>query len=128
MSSPSPSSHTVYTGVGDGVLRLDFASTDDLFGSSKEWYRHNLGLELDMDSSAVKGASQTAPGKVLNLSGYERPEPDDLTTTSKLRTQQHFRSIGSENIQNEMDTGWDRRWEPLTPDGAWRRRDDVLDT
>ncbi|KAJ5601258.1 hypothetical protein N7510_010792 [Penicillium lagena] len=125
MSSPSPSSHTVYTGVGDGVLRLDFASTDDLFGSSKEWYCHDIGLELDMDFSAVKGASQTAPGQVLNLSGYERPEPDDLTTTSKLRTQQTFRSIGPENVQNEMNTGWDRRWEPLAPNGAWRRRDGV---
>lgn len=122
MSSPSPSSPTVYTGIVDGVVRLDFVSTDDLTGASKEWYSHNLALDIDTDQAPTKRSSWMLPGEVLDLSGYDHLEPYDLTTTSKLRTQQAFRSVGPQNIENEYTTGWDRRWEPLVADGAWRRR------
>lgn len=123
MSTPSPSSPTVYTGIVDGVLRLDFVSTDDLTGPAKEWYSQNLDLGIDMGTSdPPKPASED----VMNLAGYERPDPEDLTTTSKLRTQHRwFWPPAGENGHHELvDTGWDRRWEGLEEPGAWRRRDD----
>ena len=119
MSTPSPSSPTVYTGVVDGVVRLDFASTDDLTGSSQEWYDYNLDLGIDKGEPSV----QVETDKVLKLAGYERPDPDDLTTTSKLRNQHGFWYPDSKHIHNAALTGWDWRWDPLEKPGAWRRRD-----
>lgn len=121
MSTPSLSSPTVYTGIVDHVLRLDFASTDDLTGPAKEWYSHNLDLGINMGTPRSAPASED----VMNLAGYERPDPDDLTTTSKLRTQHRwFWPREGENGHHDMgDTGWDRRWEDLEEPGAWRRRD-----
>lgn len=124
MTSPSPSSSTVYTAIVDGVVRLDFASTDDLTGTSKEWYSYNLGLDLDTNaetSTKNRSPRTISSGEILDLSGYERPDPDDLCTVSKLRSQLPFRSISPRNLENECRTGWDRRWEPLTAEGAWRR-------
>lgn len=119
MSTPSPSSPTVYTGVVDGIVRLDFASTDDLTGPSKEWYDCNLDLGVDRGEPSV----QVDTDQVLRLAGYERPDPDDLTTTSKLRNQHGFWYPESRYMHNEAVTGWDRRWDPLEKPGAWRRRD-----
>ncbi|OJJ47756.1 hypothetical protein ASPZODRAFT_114822 [Penicilliopsis zonata CBS 506.65] len=111
LSSPSPSSPTIYAGIIDGVLQLDFASADDLTGSCRKWYEDNLSLNLDWSRSAPLRT------KILDLSGYERPDADDLTTTSRLRTQRPFESLEAA----ETESGWDQRWEPLD-DGAWRRR------
>lgn len=122
MSTPSPSSPTVYTGIVDGVLRLDFASTDDLTGRAKEWYSRNLDLGINIGKSDPR---EPAGKDVMKLAGYERPDPDDLTTTSKLRTQHKWfwPSSGENDRCGIVDTGWDRRWEDLEEPGAWRRRD-----
>ncbi|KAJ5084717.1 hypothetical protein NUU61_009296 [Penicillium alfredii] len=117
MSSPSPSSSTVYTGIVDGVVRLDFASTDDLTGPAKEWYEYNLDLGVNTGSVPLPDVS----GEVFNLAGYERPHPDDLTTTSKLRNQRSFWSV---EPGDRLVEGWDARWEHLEEPGAWRRRDE----
>lgn len=119
MSAPSPSSPTVYTGVVDGVVQLDFASTDDLTRPAKDWYSHNLDLRINI------GTRHQPSEEVLNLAGYERPDPDDLTTTSKLRTQHRWfwSPEGPNGLHEALDTGWDRRWERLEEPGAWRRRD-----
>ena len=119
ISTPSPSSPTVYAGIVDGVIRLDFASTDDLTGPAKNWYDHNLdlGVEKGHPSEPVE------PEKVFRMAGYERPDPDDLSTTSKLRTQHGFWYPGIKHVHDEATTGWDRRWEPLEKPGAWRRAD-----
>ena len=114
LSSPSPSSPTIYAGVVDGVFRLDFASTDDLTGSSKDWYRDNLNLGLNMNFNK---------GGVLQMSGYERPDPEAETSSVKLRTQVPFSRIGKEDIRNEQLTGWDRRWKRLEDDSVWKRRE-----
>ncbi|KAJ5374095.1 hypothetical protein N7517_006101 [Penicillium concentricum] len=119
MSSPSPSSPTVYTGVVDGVAQLDFASTDDLIGPQKEWYESNLDL-------GVKTGSDTLPrwnAEAFNLAGYERPDEDDSATTCKLRNQLAFEDLEPEHVASETHTGWDCRWETLEEPGAWRRRD-----
>lgn len=98
----------------DGVFRLDFASTDDLTGSSKDWYRDNLNLGLNMNFNK---------GGVLQMSGYERPDPEAETSSVKLRTQVPFSRIGKEDIRNEQLTGWDRRWKRLEDDSVWKRRE-----
>lgn len=119
MSSPSALSPTIYAGVVDGVFRLDFASSDDLASPSLQWYEDSLALDLTVDLNT----SSSAPDRVLELSGYERPEADDLTTTSKLRTQQPFWAISNDDARNEVVTGWDRRWERLDQEAPWRRHD-----
>ncbi|KAJ5085948.1 hypothetical protein N7532_010719 [Penicillium argentinense] len=117
MSTPSPSSPTVYTGIVDGVARLDFASTDDLTGPAKEWYERNLDLGIQTGQSGVA----VAEDQVFRIAGYERPAQDDFTTTSKLRTQHGYWHLMPNDRANEVVTGWDRRWEPLAKPGAWRR-------
>lgn len=117
MSSPSPSSPTVYTGVTDGVVRLDFASTDDLTGSAQSWYDYNLDLGVEKGQPSVPVDTKN----VLQMAGYERPHPDDVTITSKLRKQHGSWYPESKFINNEVVTGWDRRWEPQEKPGAWRR-------
>lgn len=119
MSTPSPSSPTVYTGVVDGIIRLDFASTDDLTGPTKEWYDYNLDLGVQKGQPGVAAAED----QVFKIAGYERPAQDDYTTTSKLRTQHGYWYLMPNDLENEVVTGWDRRWEPLAKPGAWRRRD-----
>ncbi|OOF97216.1 hypothetical protein ASPCADRAFT_143473 [Aspergillus carbonarius ITEM 5010] len=115
MTSPSPSSPTIYTGIADGVVRLDFASTDDLNGPCKNWYRDPLSIDLSTHIRTPRA------GRILELSGYERPE--NTTASITLRTQQTFRSIGDDDLVSEQVTGWDRRWERLEKPGAWRRAD-----
>ncbi|KAJ5278871.1 hypothetical protein N7478_004243 [Penicillium angulare] len=117
MSTPSPSSPTVYTGIVDGVVRLDFASTDDLTGPSREWFDYDLNIE--------KGGQSVPVGteNVLRIAGYERPDQDDFTTTSKLRRQHECWYLEDRHATNVAEPGWDRRWEALEQSGAWRRRD-----
>lgn len=117
MSSPSALSPTIYAGVVDGVFRLDFTSTDDLASDSYQWYEDSIALDLNADVNN----SPSVPDRVLELSGYERPEAEDLSTTSKLRSQQPFWDVGGEDVRNEMVTGWDRRWERLDQEAPWRR-------
>ncbi|KAJ9403842.1 hypothetical protein DTO045G8_8405 [Paecilomyces variotii] len=118
MSSPSPSSATVYAGVVDGIVRLDFASTDDLTGSCRTWYETNLALDLNTSKSAPPGQ------RILDLSGYERPGPEEMGRSARLRTQKAFHELTDDDVLHERETGWDRRWKRLEEDAAWRRRDD----
>lgn len=123
MSTPSPSSQTVYTGIVDGVVRLDFASMDDLNGPVKEWYGRTLDLNVPHNTEP-NSSTTSDQSAVLRLAGFERPDADDLTTTSKLRTQTEELFINPEGYSDKMkDTGWDWRWQPLSEPGAWRRKD-----
>ncbi|KAJ5545821.1 hypothetical protein N7494_003406, partial [Penicillium frequentans] len=119
LSTPSPSSPTVYAGVVDAVVRLDFASTDDLTGPTRDWYDYNLDLGVEKGQPSVPVETEN----VFRLAGYERPDPGDFTTTSKLRHQHGFWYPEQKHINNGAGAGWDRRWEPLEKPGAWRRRD-----
>ncbi|KAL4928587.1 uncharacterized protein BDV17DRAFT_263844 [Aspergillus undulatus] len=119
MSSPSILSPTIYTGVAGGVIRLDFASTDDLLGPCRDWYRD----AIDLDLNYLGNKHHDIREDLIELSGYERPDSRDTTTTSKLRSQASFFKIDENGVKNERATGWDRRWRPLDAPGAWRRRD-----
>lgn len=117
MSSPSALSPTIYAGVVNGIFRLDFVSTDDLTSPSHQWHEDNIALDVNAEvNAAVPG-----PNRVVELSGYERPEASNTTTTSKLRTQQPFWPGLNSDDANEVESGWDRRWEFLEWDAPWRR-------
>jgi hypothetical protein len=121
MSTPSPTSPTIYTGIVDGIVRLDLASTDDLTGPRKAWYEDNLGLGLNTGP----GPSPDVTRDAIDLAGYERPDMKGVgatSVTSKLRNQRAFWKISSSYDEEDGD-GWDLRWEPLAVAGAWRRRD-----
>lgn len=117
MSSPSALSPTIYAGVVNGIFRLDFTNTDDLTSTSHQWYEDNIALDVN----AEVNAAASAPDKVVELSGYERPEATNTTTTSKLRTQQPLLSGLNSDDTHEVESGWDRRWEALDWDAPWRR-------
>lgn len=119
LSTPSPSSPTVYAGIVDAVIRLDFASTDDLTGPSHDWYDYNLDIGVEKGQPSIPVETEN----VFRMAGYERPDPGDFTTTSKLRHQHGFWYPEQKHINSGAGAGWDRRWEPLEKPGAWRRRD-----
>ncbi|KAH8428010.1 uncharacterized protein LDX57_005715 [Aspergillus melleus] len=116
MSSPSLLSPTIYAGIEDAVVRLDFVSTDDLTGPRQSWYQELIDLDLSIENNPA------TLDHVLNLSGYERPDPRNTTHLPPLRTQQPFRAVGDDDVANESATGWDRRWTRVET-GSWRRRD-----
>lgn len=130
MSSPSPSSSTIYTGIVDGIVRLDFASTDDLTGTNSDWYHDNLALSLNTtmdfsdnkDNGRLRGHNRYGGEKILELSGYERPSPENMSASAKLRTQKPFWDVTEKDVLVEQETGWDRRWRRLDEGGFWRRR------
>lgn len=130
MSSPSSTSATVYTGIVDGVVRLDFASTDDLLSSSSssDWYQDYLDLKNNNIRSGM--TEQLAPAqrttnkkdRVLELSGYERPSPENKSASAKLRSQVPFWELSETDERRELESGWDRRWKRLDENQSWRSR------
>lgn len=114
MSSPSPTSATVYAGVVDGVVRLDFGSTDDLLNpNTRGWYQDHLNLD---------GQDVDDPERILELRGYERPKPGSHHDCTKLRSQIPFVSVSKSDEQREKESGWDRRWRRVDENPSWRSR------
>lgn len=72
----------------------------------------------------MRDESESTPvsERTLPLSGYERPSPEEMHRSAKLRVQKPFSLLTEEDVRNEHETGWDRRWLRLEEDGAWRRR------
>lgn len=120
MSSPSSTSSTIYTGVLNGVMRLNLCSTDDLLGNSSAWYKTHV--ELNDEEINEKSRRQFGPRRILELSGYERPSPDNKHASAKLRSQSSFWNISEENKIRECETGWDRRWTGVDEKQSWRSR------
>ena len=116
LSSPSPSSPTVFAGIENHVIELDFAATDDVTGRRGDEV-FGLGLGLDADKAAP----------VLNLSCYERPRHGHESTdpillrkqvdwpfrASRVNTAQHHHH--DERV-GEAESGWDERWRLATYD------------
>lgn len=123
MSTPSTSSSTVYTGILDGLVRLDFASSDDLIGSNGDWHRTNIALSHYSDNRSSPHNSRRrshhpqAESDLFNLAGYERMESDFVAC---LRSQTSFGEITQEDILRERRSGWDRRWRDLEKGRSWR--------
>ncbi|KAH8700506.1 F-box domain protein [Talaromyces proteolyticus] len=121
MSSPSSTSATVYTGIVDGVMRLDLGSTDDLIGAGSAWYQNHLDISME-EINMKSDPAQPAEDRLLELSGYERPSPESKSTSAKLRTQVPLWSLSEIDEVRERETGWDRRWRRLDENSSWRSR------
>lgn len=90
LSSPSPSSRTVYAGIENHVIQLDFLNTDD-------WAANRSGIRDQLDDRPV-----------LNLSCYERPRKGrESTDTVLLRKQADLDKCA----RNNAEAGWDERWQ-----------------
>jgi WD40 repeat protein len=97
LSSPSPASPTVYAGVENHIIRLDFVSTDDV-----QKGRQNLSAFGFDHGNGTKG-------QILNLSSYERPRTGhESTDTVLLRNQSGWNS--SRLKEGLTEDGWDERW------------------
>jgi hypothetical protein len=115
LSSPSPSSPTVYVGITNHVLQLDAVSTDDILNRS-----YPADPLLHLDELATPGASS------ISLSCYERPRDGFETTDAVLLRRQRSweeacrlaKEMSPENTTNsteadaETEEGWDVRWHP----------------
>lgn len=118
LSSPSPSSTTVYAGIENHVMQLDFVSTDDL-------------------RSGIPGLTDPAQGlsdktHILNLSCYEHPrQGHESTDPVLLRKQRDLLSERRDSVgqgvwrdmihdTSLVEKGWDERWrlERFERDGS----------
>lgn len=122
MSSPSSTSSTIYTGVLNGVMRLNLGSTDDLLGSSSTWYQDHLDLTEDFIHQKSTSTQLMESRKIVGLSGYERPSPEIKNASAKLRSQVPFWSINETDRTRERETGWDQRWRRVDENQSWRSR------
>jgi hypothetical protein len=112
LSAPSPASPTVYAGVENHVIQLDFVSTDDV-------QRGRQGLSA-FGLNFGKGREE----QILNLSCYERPRAGHESTDALLlRTQAKWNRSRAEDGVTE--DGWDERWRLPNREehrsNSWRR-------
>ncbi|KEF57766.1 uncharacterized protein A1O9_05686 [Exophiala aquamarina CBS 119918] len=119
LSSPSPSSATIYAGIANHVIQLDFTSTDDIRSGA---------VSIPTASSHREGRDS----HVMDLSCYERPRRGrESTDPILLRKQMPLMTIengsergsgGESQIQRQeqqqhdesgawkTENGWDERW------------------
>lgn len=115
LSAPSPSSPSVFAGIENYVIQLDFLSTDDATGSRSRFFDFGLGVKDE------------APDDILNLSCYERPRLGHESTdaillrkqvewpgTSRRKRQTPHRA--SNGTESNAEPGWDERWRLATYD------------
>ena len=114
LSTPSPTSPTVFAGIENYVIQLDFTSTDDVTGRRSKSFGFGLGI------------SDEAREDILNLSCYERPRPShESTDPILLRKQVDWPQLesarnakrngwnynhASNSTDGEAEGGWDERW------------------
>jgi WD40 repeat protein len=108
LSSPSPSSPTVYAGITNHVLQLDFVSTDDI--------RHGRIKPPILDTSAYPTEDKTRASEqhILNLSCYERPREGMESTDPVLLRKQldlawTLRHGAHDFGAGTVEAGWDER-------------------
>ena len=113
LSAPSPASPTVYAGIENHVLQLDFVSTDDI----KKGRQGLSAFGLDVGKESKE--------QMLNLSCYERPRSGhESTDTLLLRNQV---SCDKARLGDGLaEDGWDERWPMPIRDRTWRRNNPAL--
>jgi hypothetical protein len=123
LSSPSASSTSIYAGIENHVIQLDFVSTDD----ARNCRTNNLGLGLPNEPTSTR--------PVLNLSCYERPQPgyeifDPILLRKQVEVPGCWGRSGKEQdkgsiVDRRVEASWDERWRLSTYDRgearlAWR--------
>lgn len=113
LSSPSPSSSTIYAGTKSTIASLDFACTEDLTKpSSKSWYENTLGIDTDIAPPADP-ADADPMETPLCLSAYERvipkpklipkpPLPPNSVVNGVLVTRDHVSSPGADEVDARL--------------------------
>ena len=107
LSAPTPSSSTVFAGIENHVLQLDFVCTDDFRRAFAE---------------AIPPLKKTPPERILNLSAYERPRKNQESTDPVLLRKQIEWQTALSAPPPDTDNGWDQRWQLQTGDRNSRRR------
>lgn len=112
LSAPSAFSPTVFVGIENDVIQVDFKSTDDVTGPRSRFFDHDI--------------YPRDPEDVLNLSCYERPRPGYESTDPVLLRKQvdwidkrnvHTAPIQANNRRaGKAEPGWDERWRLATYD------------
>lgn len=115
LSSPSPMSPTIYAGIENHVLQLDFVSTDDYKSDLPGLIDPTLGLD---DKS----------NHIFNFSCYERPREgrestDPVLLRKQLNLTEETRKVTgpssrgrNDGSHGQIDEGWDERWRLETYD------------
>jgi hypothetical protein len=112
LSAPSASSPTVFVGIENEVIQLDFQSTDDVTGARSKFF--------------VDGTTTAHSDNILNLSCYERPRAGYESTDPVLLRKQvdwpgkkncHTNNFRANNRrEGRAEPGWDERWRIATYD------------
>lgn len=112
LSSPSPSSATIYAGIANHVMQLDFLCTDDI---------RSGGVSMPTASSQSKGDDSF----VIDLSCYERPRKGHESTDPILLRKQMPLMMGSGDDDGcgGEGSGGACQQQPLDYDGAWQAED-----
>jgi WD40 repeat protein len=107
LSSPSPESPTLYVGIRDHVMQIDFINTDDVF--KKEIIDPSLRIPKHHDANMVA------------MSCYERPRDGHETSDEVLlRRQRDWGTVVNAHVPNSSGqiiggelfppANWDERW------------------
>ncbi|RVX75692.1 hypothetical protein B0A52_00048 [Exophiala mesophila] len=100
LSSPSPSSPTIYVGMSNHVLQLDFFSTDDEHGGLSKLHKS-------------VGQNKLQKQRTMEFSCYERPRSGHSSTDPVLLRKQtplHGPRNDESDVQGLQEEGWDERW------------------
>jgi hypothetical protein len=112
LSAPSALSPTVFAGIENDVIQLDFKSTDDITGARRSFF--------DNDTNTRR------PEDILNLSCYERPR-SGYESTDPVLLRKQVGWIGKKTFETtsfqmndgrdgRVESGWDERWRLATFD------------
>jgi len=128
LSAPSALSPTVYAGIENHVIQLDFACTDDAAAATIFQRPHHPG------PTPCSQASTRAMDEVLALSCYERPRPGPRESTDPILLRKQVvgwppppSSTHTVVVDDSAEPGWDERWRlaafargPERGSGSWR--------
>ncbi|KIW24906.1 uncharacterized protein PV07_10589 [Cladophialophora immunda] len=126
LSSPSSSSPTIFAGIENHVLQLDFTSTDDFRNAQRISGTSDPNVDDCQDEK-----NRITQDQILNFSCYERPREGKESTDPVLLRKQTDLVEGS--VEDGVDSygrredGWDERWRLNTSgkdrgfrDPGWR--------
>lgn len=100
LSSPSPSSPTMYVGISNHVIQLDLLSTDDERGRMSKL--HNSVGDPNLQKE-----------RTMEFSCYERPRSGHSSTDPVLLRKQlplHGPRNDESDVQGLREEDWDERW------------------
>ncbi|KPI40896.1 uncharacterized protein AB675_10861 [Cyphellophora attinorum] len=132
LSIPSPTSPTIYAGIENHVLQLDFTSTDDIKRGRSGVDHVSIGSQATHEAKHGGGwgnGVESFHNTVFDVASYERPRPGyEATDAVLLNKQVVWHELDAQPQQNREaeDAGWDRRWrlgKSVRKDGERKQND-----